>query len=186
MIDRREFLAGAAALGFATQAGAATKAPFVPDPKWMPQEVRVKKVFAAGQILVVPATHFLYYITEPGKAIRYGVAVGRAGLEFQGTAVIGAKKEWPTWKPTAEMVQRSPEHYGRWKDVAMPGGPTNPLGARALYLFQNGADTFFRIHGTIEPQSIGSSVSNGCIRMINEHVIDLYQRVELGTVVTVI
>jgi lipoprotein-anchoring transpeptidase ErfK/SrfK len=84
------------------------------------------------------------------------------------------------------MVQRSPEHYGRWKDVAMPGGPTNPLGARALYLFQNGGDTFFRIHGTIEPQSIGTSVSNGCIRMINEHVIDLYNRVELGTVVTVI
>src|SRR6187397_1856842 len=105
MMDRRQFLVGAAALGIATQAQAATKQPFVPAPQWLPQEVRVKKVFAARQILVDPDTHFLYYITEPGKAILYGVAVGRAGLEFQGSAVIGAKKEWPTWKPTAEMVQ---------------------------------------------------------------------------------
>ena len=186
MIDRRGFLAGAAAVALASRASAAAKEPFVLDAKWAPQEVKVKKTFAAGQILIVPATHFLYLITEPGKARRYGVGVGRAGLEFQGTAVIGAKKEWPTWKPTAEMVQRNPAAYGRWADKAMPGGPGNPLGSRALYLFQNGADTFFRIHGTTEPQSIGLSVSNGCIRMINEHVQDLYERVPLGTVVTVI
>lgn len=186
MIDRRKFLAGVAAASVATQLSAAPKATFVLDAKWAPQEVKVKKIYAGGQILVVPSQHFLYYVTEPGKAIRYGVGVGRAGLEFQGTAVIGAKKEWPTWKPTAEMIARNPAKYGRWAEVAMPGGPSNPLGPRALYLFQNGADTFFRIHGTIEPQSIGQSVSNGCIRMINEHVIDLYERVPLGTIVTVI
>ena len=114
--------------------------------------------------------------------------MGKAGLEFTGEAVIQVKKEWPTWRPTNEMIEREPQTYAKFKDndYVEPGGPGNPLGARALYLFQNGRDTFFRIHGTTQPGTIGRSVSNGCIRMINEHVIDLYQRVPVGTKVTVI
>ena len=98
------------------------------------------------------------------------------------------KKEWPTWRPTKDMIARDPVAYSKFvdNDYIMPGGPNNPLGARALYLFQNGVDTYFRIHGTTQPSSIGQSVSNGCIRMLNEHVQDLYDRVPVGTVVTVL
>ena len=99
--------------------------------------------------------------------------------------MIGAKKEWPSWTPTQDMIKRDPASYAQWSG-GMPGGPKNPLGARALYLFQGGADTFFRIHGTTVPRSIGTSVSNGCIRMINEHVTHLYDRVTLGTKVIVV
>lgn len=153
-----------------------------------PQEVRIKKDFLPGQMLILPRSYYLYLVTEPRKAIRYGVGVGKAGLEFTGTATIDVKKEWPTWRPTNEMIEREPRTYARFKDndFVQPGGPGNPLGARALYLFQNGRDTYFRIHGTTQPESIGQSVSNGCIRMLNEHVTDLYPRVPLGTVVTVL
>lgn len=161
---------------------------FVLDPRFEPQIVRIKKQFLPGQLLILPRSHYLYFVTEPGKAIRYGVGVGKAGLEFTGTATIDVKKEWPTWRPTDEMIEREPQTYAKFDgtDYVMPGGPGNPLGARALYLFQNGKDTFFRIHGTTQPQSIGRSVSNGCIRMLNSHVIDLYSRVPIGTVVTVL
>ena len=126
--------------------------------------------------------------SAPGEARRYGVGVGRAGLEFTGTATIDVKKKWPTWRPTDEMIEREPQTYARFRgnDYVQPGGPENPLGSRALYLFQNGRDTYYRIHGTNQPSSIGRSVSNGCIRMINAHVQDLYQRVPTGTVVTVL
>lgn len=158
------------------------------NPKFAPQAVAIRPQHAPGSLLVLPRAHFLYFVTAPGQAIRYGVGVGKAGLEFTGTATIDVKKEWPTWRPTPEMIERDPKAYGRFKDndYVQPGGADNPLGARALYLFQNGRDTFFRIHGTTQPQSIGQSVSNGCIRMINEHVVDLYNRVPLGTVVTVL
>ncbi|WP_116597600.1 L,D-transpeptidase [Primorskyibacter marinus] len=185
MISRRTLLAtGAAALatpGLAQQN-------FQLDPIYLPQSVRIKQTLQPQQILIVPRAHFLYYVTEPGRALRYGVGVGKAGLEFTGTASIDVKKEWPTWRPTNEMIEREPKTYAKFKDndYVQPGGPGNPLGARALYLFQNGRDTFFRIHGTTSPRSIGQSVSNGCIRMINEHVIDLYQRVPIGTKVTVL
>ena len=98
------------------------------------------------------------------------------------------KKEWPTWRPTNEMIERDPQAYARFigNTEAQPGGPNNPLGSRALYLFQGGKDTYFRIHGTTQPKSIGRSVSNGCIRMLNAHVQDLYQRVPIGTKVTVL
>ncbi|MEL6376887.1 MAG: L,D-transpeptidase, partial [Pseudomonadota bacterium] len=117
-----------------------------------------------------------------------GCGVGKAGLEFTGTATIDVKKKWPTWRPTNEMIEREPHLYTKFidNDFVQPGGADNPLGARALYLFQNGYDTYFRIHGTTQPRSIGRSVSNGCIRMINEHVKDLYERVPIGTVVTVL
>ncbi|MDV7142681.1 L,D-transpeptidase [Tropicimonas sp. TH_r6] len=161
---------------------------FQVDPRFQPQVVRIKNTFAPGQLLILPRSHYLYFVIEPGKAIRYGVGVGKAGLEFSGTATIDVKKEWPTWRPTDEMIARSPSTYAKFNgtDYVMPGGPGNPLGARALYLFQDGKDTYFRIHGTIEPSSIGRSVSSGCIRMLNSHVIDLYKRVPLGTVVTVL
>lgn len=156
--------------------------------QFQPQYVRVKPQFQPGQLLVVPRQHFLYFVTGPRRAIRYGVGVGKAGLEFTGSATIDVKKEWPTWRPTPEMIERDPTAYSKFvdNDYIMPGGPQNPLGARALYLFQNGVDTYFRIHGTTSPRSIGQSVSNGCIRMINEHVTDLYARVPIGTVVTVV
>lgn len=153
-----------------------------------PQEVRIKKSYQPGELIVLPRSYYLYYVTAPGTAMRYGVGVGKAGLDFSGSAIIQVKKEWPTWRPTDEMIERDPGSYKRFigNTEAQPGGPGNPLGARALYLFQNGKDTYYRIHGTTAPKSIGRSVSSGCIRMLNEHVIDLYQRVPKGTKVTVL
>ncbi len=148
-----------------------------------PVYVRVRPDLAPGQIVIVTANHYLYHLTEPGRALRYGVGVGQEGLNFRGQAVIGRKAEWPSWRPTPEMIERNPR-YARHAE-GMPGGPGNPLGARALYLYRSGRDTAFRIHGTIEPGSIGRSVSNGCIRMLNEHVTELYGRVPVGTPVTV-
>lgn len=188
MITRRKFMSTTAATAVAAavpQIGTAKKAAEF-DPT--PQYVKIKKEFQPGQMLILPRSFYLYYVTEPKKALRYGVGVGKAGLEFTGTATIQVKKEWPTWRPTDEMIEREPRTYAKFDgtDYVQPGGPTNPLGARALYLFQNGVDTYFRIHGTTQPESIGQSWSNGCIRMLNEHVIDLYERVPIGTVVTVL
>ncbi|SFQ34828.1 L,D-transpeptidase catalytic domain [Roseivivax halotolerans] len=186
MLNRRTFVAAAAA-SLAAPAIARAQG-FQLEPIYMPQTVQVKSSLAPQQIIVMPRAHFLYFVEAPGQARRYGVGVGRAGLEFQGDAIIEVKKEWPTWRPTDEMIEREPQTYARFKDndYVQPGGPNNPLGARALYLFQNGRDTFYRIHGTNQPSSIGRSVSNGCIRMINDHVIDLYQRVPTGTPVKVL
>ena len=188
MFTRREALIASGAAGLvATTSGAATaQSSFKLPEKFNPREVRVDKDIATDTIIIVTGKHFLYHVgTKPGTAVRYGVGVGRAGLEFKGSAVIGAKKEWPSWTPTQDMIKRDPASYAQWSG-GMPGGPKNPLGARALYLFQGGADTFFRIHGTTVPRSIGTSVSNGCIRMINEHVTHLYDRVTLGTKVIVV
>ncbi|QGX99233.1 L,D-transpeptidase [Roseovarius faecimaris] len=184
MINRRTLLASGAA---AAALPAAAQAFEVAD-KYKPQDVQISTAYESGQILILPRAHFLYLITEPGVARRYGVGVGKAGLEFTGKAEIGAKKKWPTWRPTNEMIEREPRTYAKFvdNDYVQPGGPGNPLGARALYLFQKGRDTYFRIHGTTAPRSIGRSVSNGCIRMINDHVIDLYERVPMGTAVTVL
>ncbi|MDQ2091033.1 L,D-transpeptidase [Marimonas arenosa] len=184
MISRRHFLTATAA----TLAAPHVARAFELDPVFTPQQVKIGPAYAPGEMLILPKAHFLYFVTAPRQAMRYGVGVGKAGLEFTGAATIDVKKEWPTWRPTDEMIEREPITYGKFKDndYVQPGGPGNPLGARALYLFQNGRDTYFRIHGTTAPKSIGRSVSNGCIRMINEHVIDLYQRVPIGTKVTVI
>lgn len=184
MISRRMFMASSAAAVAAVQVGPAAAATYDPNPTF----VRIKKEFLPRQLLVLPRSFYLYYVTEPRKAIRYGVSVGRAGLEFTGQAIIQVKKEWPTWRPTDEMIAREPKTYGRFagNSYVQPGGPDNPLGARALYLFQNGRDTYFRIHGTNARSSIGHAASNGCIRMWNEHVIDLYDRVPIGTTVTVV
>lgn len=138
-----------------------------------------------GTIVVDPESRFLYLIKGEGKAIRYGVGVGKAGFEFSGSAHIGFKREWPRWTPTPEMIKRNPEHYGRWAQ-GMDGGEHNPLGARALYLVKNGKDTLYRIHGTNEPWTIGTAASSGCIRMLNQDVIDLYKQVPTGAKVVVL
>ena len=183
MFSRRQFLATSAAAFALPTLVEAQATTFDPTP----QEVRIKRDFLPGEILVLPKSFYHYWVTEQTRAIRDGVGVGRAGLEFQGVATIDVKKEWPTWRPTKEMIARDPVAYAKFVDnnYIQPGGPGNPLGARALYLFQNGVDTYFRIHGTTQPESIGRSVSNGCIRMLNDHVIDLYARVPVGTKVTV-
>lgn len=191
MTTRRRFLqtgfAALPVLAAPSILSAQAKQKFELAEELMPQYVRVKADYAPGQLLVVPQSHFLYWVEEPRKAIRYGVGVGKAGLSFQGVAEIAVKKEWPTWRPTEEMIERDPKAYARFKDndYVMPGGPSNPLGSRALYLFQNGRNTFYAIHGTTQPSSIGRSVSNGCIRMLNSHVEHLYERVPVGTKVTV-
>lgn len=185
-ISRRAALAGlGAAAGVAALPADVAAQGFQLDPIWWPTRVATKENFAPNQLLISTAERFLYWIDQPGGAIRYGIGVGQAGLEFTGSAVIGAKKEWPSWTPTPDMIERDPDAYLKYED-GMPGGPANPLGARALYLFKDGADTFFRIHGTNAPQTIGTNASNGCIRMVNEHVMDLYERVPLGTPVFVV
>lgn len=145
-----------------------------------PRDVDVSRALAPGQILVDQSRFRIRYVHEPGRAIEYPVALGAAGLEFQGEAIVGRKATWPSWRPTDDMIARNPEHYARYAD-GVPGGPDNPLGARALYLYRDGRDTYYRIHGTDNPGSIGKAVSNGCIRMLNAHVIDLYDRVPVGT-----
>lgn len=141
--------------------------------------------YKPGTIVVDPKNYFLYFVETPTTARRYGIAVGKVGLEFKGSGTINAKREWPRWIPTADMVKRNPAQYGKYKN-GMDGGPSNPLGSRALYLFQGNKDTYIRIHGTTQPWTIGSAASNGCFRMINEDVLDLYERVNLGTEVVVL
>jgi lipoprotein-anchoring transpeptidase ErfK/SrfK len=149
------------------------------DPKYLRQEVAYSTSEEPGTIVVDPTNYFLYLILPQGRAIRYGVGVGREGFGWNGSASILRKAEWPTWTPPAEMIARDPS-AAPWAK-GMPGGPQNPLGARALYLYQNGRDTLYRIHGTIEPRSIGKSMSSGCIRLLNQDVIDLYRRVPIGS-----
>jgi lipoprotein-anchoring transpeptidase ErfK/SrfK len=182
MIDRRSFLIGVGAVAMAPLSAAAAK--FVLDPKFEPTLVYYPG-YPAGTIVVDVKNHFLFHMGEDGFATRYGVGVGRAGLSLKGAAVVGRKAEWPFWRPTDAMIRRSPKKYARYAG-GMPGGPRNPLGARALYLYRDGQDTMYRIHGTTEPWSIGQSVSNGCIRMINEHVIQLYELVPVGTPVFIL
>ncbi|MEP2780980.1 MAG: L,D-transpeptidase [Pseudoruegeria sp.] len=188
MRTRRSFLVATASFISLPALAQQAPKPFELAPEFLPQYVTIKKEYAPGQLLIVPQTHFLYHVVEEGKAVRYGVGVGKAGLAFKGSATIDVRKEWPTWRPTQDMIDRDPAAYGKFKDndYVQPGGPRNPLGARALYLFKNGINTFYAIHGTTQPSSIGRSVSNGCIRMLNSHVIHLYDRVPVGTTVTVL
>lgn len=138
-----------------------------------------------GTIIIDPSTKHLYLITQKGRALRYGIAVGKAGFGWSGTADITGRTTWPRWIPPYEMIDRKPE-LEEFRDVGQPGGLTNPLGARALYLTTNGVDYGYRIHGTPEWQSIGKNASSGCIRMLNQDVMDLYTRVPDGTRVIVL
>lgn len=137
-----------------------------------------------GTIIVDPDRRYLYFVLEGGRAIRYGVGVGRAGFAWSGEAEVGMKRRWPRWVPPAEMVARD-ANASKWAS-GQPGGPDNPLGARALYLFANGVDTMYRLHGTNDPTSIGKAVSSGCVRLLNQDIAELYPRVPVGTKVVVL
>ena len=160
-------------------------APYKVDPQFEPQEVRYIGPLQPGSILVDSDEKFLYLIQPNDTARRYGVAIGMEGLGWRGAATVKSKVEWPSWTPTPAMIKRAPDKYARYKD-GMPGGPGNPLGARAIYLYQGKRDTHIRIHGTTQPWTIGKAASNGCFRMVNEHIMDLFERVPVGTQVVVI
>jgi lipoprotein-anchoring transpeptidase ErfK/SrfK len=136
-----------------------------------------------GTIVVDTAHRYLYLVAEGGKAMRYGVGIGRDGYTWSGRGEIRFKREWPTWTPPTEMIMRQPE-LEPYRNGMAPG-LDNPLGARALYIFQNGRDTLYRVHGTNDPATIGLAVSSGCVRLINQDVIDLYSRVPVGSAIVV-
>jgi len=188
MVSRRTVILGGLSLiaTSATSAFGATRTKQNPAKlarKYLPQIVRFRG-YRPGNIVIDTRNNFLYLTMPNGRARRYGVGVGKAGLAFKGEARIKRKAKWPSWTPTKNMIKRSPKKYAKFAN-GVAGGLTNPLGARALYLYKGDRDTMFRIHGTTAPWSIGRSVSNGCIRMLNEHVKDLYERVPLNTKVVV-
>jgi lipoprotein-anchoring transpeptidase ErfK/SrfK len=150
------------------------------DPEFRRQLVPFNGPEQPGTLVIDPKNHFLYSVRENREAVRYGVGVGREGFGWSGDATVQRKAEWPDWHPPKEMRLRQPELPEK-----MLGGPDNPLGARALYLYQGNRDTLYRIHGTFEPWTIGTDVSSGCIRMLNEEVADLYLRTPIGTRVVV-
>ncbi|MGO4388767.1 L,D-transpeptidase [Microvirga sp. 2YAF29] len=155
------------------------------DPRFLRREVAYYGREEPGTIVVDTTARYLYLVREGGRAMRYGIGVGKEGLAWSGRARIGRKASWPGWTPTANMIRREPERNAKWAS-GMPGGLSNPLGARALYLYDNGVDTMYRIHGTTEPWSIGQSVSSGCIRLFNQDIIDLHSRVPVGSPVVVL
>jgi len=154
------------------------------------QEVEYATNEKPGTIVIDPSNHFLYLVEEGGRAMRYGVGVGAEGFRWSGVARVHSKQEWPDWYPTTEYVSRQPEIKRELNELQSgPGvvaGPGNPLGARALYLWQGNKDTLYRIHGTNEPWTIGKDVSSGCIRLTNANIIDLYRRTPVGTKVVVL
>jgi lipoprotein-anchoring transpeptidase ErfK/SrfK len=209
-VDRRGVLAGIAVLlgGCATQGGFPLGGGFYPnataygpindhgheippldltriDPSLLRQQVAFAGPYRPGTIVVNIGERRLYFVEPGGMAMRYAVGVGREeALNFRGNAVIARKAEWPHWTPTSDMIRRMPiyAHY----TAGLPGGIGNPLGARALYLYRGNQDTDFRLHGTNEPETIGTKVSSGCIRLFNHDIIDLYNRAPVGTQVVVL
>lgn len=182
-------LAGCAGANYGTMSDGGFTTPAIDvttlDPSLMRAEVAWRGKEKPGSIVVNVPQRRLYLVEANGKAVRYAVGVGRTeGTNFRGSAVIGRKEKWPHWTPTAHMMAAMPR-YRRYAG-GIDGGPDNPLGARALYLYRDGHDTFFRLHGTTEPESIGQAVSSGCIRLFNQDIIDLYNRVPVGTHVTVL
>lgn len=154
------------------------------DPRWLRQTVEYRGSEPVGTVVVRPSERHLYFVTARGTAVRYGVGVGRQGALWHGRATIGRKGQWPNWTPTANMIRYDPRN-ARYAG-GMPGGLGNPLGARALYLYRGNRDTMYRLHGTNVPSSIGTAVSSGCIRLFNHDIIDLHDRVRIGTPVVVI
>lgn len=212
--SRRSFLAGAASLAALSLAGCATSrrlttdepqfseyylqmygplpnekfpVPAIDLTKLDPTMFRTQVADPTGErpgtIVVNTTERHLYLVQEGGQAIRYGVGIGREGFAWQGKAEVGRKAEWPTWTPPKEMQVRQPEtvQYAN----GMPGGLTNPLGARAMYIYQDGRDTLYRLHGTLEVWSIGGAVSSGCVRLLFHDIIDLYSRCPVGTPIVV-
>lgn len=147
------------------------------NPQFLRQVVRFQSAESPGTIVVNTSKRYLYLVLSNGRALRYGIGVARSGFEWSGTHNVSAKREWPGWTPPAEMRVRQPE-----LPAFMPGGESNPLGARALYI----GSTLYRIHGTNQPWTIGGTVSSGCIRLTNDDVMDLYARIQIGTKVVVL
>jgi lipoprotein-anchoring transpeptidase ErfK/SrfK len=160
------------------------------NPAYLRQEIAYHGPYDPGTIVVDPRAHQLTLVEENGRARRYGVGVGKQGFSWSGSATVNSKQAWPDWYPPKEMIARSPKLASEvdklQSGLGVSGGLRNPLGARAMYLWQGNKDTLFRIHGTLEPFSIGKSVSSGCIRMINQDAIDLFSRVNVGTKVVVL
>ena len=149
-------------------------------PRFLPTRVEANAGLKPGDVHVDAVARYLYFIEPEGNtAMRYGVAIAKGELYEPGTYTIKVKKKWPTWKPTESMIEREPEKFLQHAD-GMNGGPSNPLGSRALYLFDGNRDTFLRIHGTPLPRSIGGRASSGCVRMVMRHIIDLYPQVPIG------
>jgi lipoprotein-anchoring transpeptidase ErfK/SrfK len=160
------------------------------NPAFLRQEVQYLGPEEPGSIVVDPQARQLFFVQSEGRATRYGVGVGRAGFGWSGVAQINMKRAWPDWIPPQEMVARDPSIRSQLvmteRGLGVPGGPYSPLGARAMYLFARGGDTGYRIHGTTEPETIGTRISSGCIRMINQDIIHLYARAGEGTKVFVL
>ena len=194
LLSRRHFLGTAAAAAavplLGGQAQSRELAPiFASEANEVPYKFRRREVDfetseAPGTIVVDTQKRFLYHVLGQGRAMRYGVGVGDDGKTWTGRAVVRRKAEWPIWRPTPEHVARWPK-LEKFREDGMPGGRENPMGARALYLYQGKVDTLYRIHGTNKPKGIGRKVTSGCLRMLNVDVVHLYERVEIGTEVLV-
>ena len=179
MLTRRNFAASAAAAGIVCPIEA--QAGLFDWWKFRPQEVDVNPDLPAGEIHVKKSDFFLYWTLGGGRAMRYGIAIGDDGRNYTGVLTIRRKAEWPSWRPTPNMVELEPHLYGPYVQ-GLPGGhPRNPMGSRALYLYEGARDTFYRIHGTPHPETIGKQFSSGCVRLTNEHVAELYDHVPVGT-----
>ena len=195
-LSRRALMAGISTIAASGLSGCITTTPQTQtrsreiDPAFRRTEVDYATREPRGTIIVDPSEYFLYFVQDGGRALRYGVGVGSEGFSWSGISKVHDKQEWPDWYPTPEILQRRPEvipHLTQLRSgIGMRGGPENPLGARALYLWQGKKDTLYRIHGTNEPWTIGRNVSSGCIRMVNEDAIDLYDRTPVGTKVVVL
>ncbi|WP_300514222.1 L,D-transpeptidase [Aliiroseovarius sp.] len=158
----------------------ATSNPWGLNPRFLPRLVEANPDLIPGDIHVDAVARYLYHVRDDGTAMRYGVAIARGNLYEPGTYTIRRKTKWPTWTPTAAMIKRDPELYEEHAE-GVDGGPTNPLGSRAFYLFVGNRDTYLRIHGSPAPQSIGGRASSGCVRMVMAHIIDLYEFVSIGS-----
>lgn len=180
MLTRRTFAASAVA-SFCASPLLATPTVVRLPAKFMPQEVDVNPELEAGQIHVVKKDFFLYWTLGNGRARRYGIALGNEGRNYTGVLTIRRKAEWPSWMPTQNMINLEPEIYGPYRR-GLPGGhPQNPMGSRALYLYEGRRDTYYRIHGTQQPWTIGQQYSSGCVRLTNDHVAELYDQVPVNT-----
>jgi len=190
-LSRRTFLAGGAAGVSCCLAGCAGTVMYAaPDPRFRRTTVEYKTREKPGTIVIDPAKHYLYLVQANDEAIRYGVGVGVEDAGWSGVATVRSKQEWPDWYPTNEYLEKHPKVRPQLRELqsgmGIPGGQQNPLGARALYLWQSNRDTLYRIHGTNEPRTIGRNVSQGCIRLTNDDMIDLYDRTTVGAKVVVL
>jgi lipoprotein-anchoring transpeptidase ErfK/SrfK len=156
-----------------------TSNPWGLHPRFLPRQVETNRALVPGDIHVDAIARYLYFIQDEGTALRFGVAIAKGNLYEPGVYSIRRKAKWPRWTPTADMIRRDPGTYARHAE-GMPGGPSNPLGSRAFYLYSGGRDTYLRIHGSPYPRSIGGRASSGCVRMVMAHIIPLYDQVALG------